>query len=71
MILEFIFPATDDYSMPISTPVLGNFVGSLSPMGSEFFKGYIHMKPQFILKVDQFTEYYNKQAFAYIQQITD
>ena len=44
LIAKFIKPAHNDYTMP----VLANYVGCLSPTGDEFFKHYIHMKPQFI-----------------------
>ena len=54
MILEFIPPVTElnDYTMP----VLSNFVGSLSPVGSEFFAGYILGQPHWILHVDIFCD---------------
>ena len=42
-------------------PVLSNLFGMMSPIGSEFFEGYIHRKPQFIIIVDKFTEYYNEE----------
>ena len=38
LILEFIEPVPNDYSMPI----FANFVGYLSPTGDEFFRHYIH-----------------------------
>ena len=50
-------------------PVLKNLLGSLSPTGSEFYEGYIYKKPQFILLVDKFTEYYKEHLLSlmYIQ----
>ena len=52
-------------------PVLKGLLTGLSPYGGEFFEGYIHKKPQFIIIVDKFTEYYNEHQlpFVFIQQI--
>ena len=54
MILEFIVPfiKLEDYTMP----VLQDLLICLSPDGNEFFKGYIQMKPQWMIQVDKCTK---------------